>query len=103
MGMDLKPMKPSKDAPRYPEYPHDVIWGRYNWSGWRFITDLLEQWGVPMDEFAGSNDGQLIKAKTCRLVADAIEKHIDELDKEDQEWLRPHIARWRTCGGYRQY
>ena len=107
MGMDLKPINPSKDAPRYPSddkySPNDVIWGRYNWSGWSYICNLLNEWGVNTSEFSGMNDGEVISEETCKKVADAIEAHLDELDKEHREWLKDDIALWRTCGGYRQY
>lgn len=107
MGMDLKPIAPTKDAPRKPADatydPNGHIWGRYNWSGWSWIEQHLQAWGVDTHEFDGSNDGEKISAETCRKVADAIEAHIGELDEEHQTWLRPHIELWRTCGGYEQH
>lgn len=109
MGMDLKPVRPTKKAPRYPKDYHyapqrgKVIWGRYNWAGWRCICEHLHQWGVLTKEFDGMNDGKLISAKTCRAVADAIEKHLPELPPDEQEWLKDDIELWRTCGGYRQW
>jgi hypothetical protein len=105
--MDLKPLRPSKSAPRYPaddKYEAGkVVWGRYNWHGWGVLRGKLEEWGVDTSEFSGCNDGDLISAKTCRKVADAIEAHLPELSEEYQNWLQPHIARWRTCGGYAQH
>lgn len=109
MGMDLKPMRPAEDAPRHPADYHfepfrgQAIWGRYNWTGWFWLIEHLDQWGVDTSEFDGCNDGNQIKAVTCRAVADAIEKHLPELPRIDQQWLKPHIMLWRTCGGYRQY
>lgn len=109
MGMDLKPMRPTKDAPRHPADdkwdPNGPVWGRYNWSGWRFLMDKLHEWGMEMlgKGFSGMNDGELIRAPYCREVADLIEKNLHTLSPEDQEWLKPHIILWRTCGGYRQY
>ena len=107
MGMDLKPINPTKDAPRYPDDGEsgsgEVIWGRYNWSGWTYITDKLESWGVDLTDFSGSNDGGVIPAEKCIEVANAIESHLNDLDEEDREWLRPHIVKWRTCGGYEQW
>lgn len=100
MGMDLKPVRPTPDAPKD---GYGVVWGRYNWSGWSYLTSHLQNWGVELTGFSGMNDGDLIKAKKCREVADAIEKHLHLLDEENQKWLRPHIILWRTCGGYRQY
>lgn len=107
MGMDLKPIRPSKNAPRYPaddKYaPGQVIWGRYNIAGWGWIWDRLTEWGVDTSEFSGFNNGDKISAATCRKVADAIEQHLPELDERNRRWLEPHIALWRTCGGYRQF
>lgn len=107
MGMDLEPINPSADAPRYPNSvdvaPGSIIWGRYNWGGWRYIIQHLESWGVDVSDFAGTNDGDIIPESKCKEVADAIEKHLPELSQTDQEWLQPHIALWRTCGGYRQF
>lgn len=101
MGMDLKPIRPSKKAPR-DENGHPK-WGRYNISGWSYIWDQLNRWGVDTSEFSGYNDGDKISAKTCRAVADAIEKHLPEMSERDRRWLEPHVILWRTCGGYRQY
>lgn len=100
MGMDLKPINPSPDAP---SDDRGVRWGRYNWSGWDWLQTWLREKGVDTSEFTGFNDGAPISDATCKTVAAVIEKHIDELDVEEQEWLRPHIQRWRTCGGYEQY
>ena len=44
----------------------------YNWSGWETLGDFLEQKGVPLEEFAGANDGKRISAKTAKLVAKVI-------------------------------
>ena len=107
MGMDLKPLRPSKAAPRHPaddKYsPNKPVWGQYNWSGWSLLCEHLEKWGVDTSEFRGVNDGDKISAKTCRAVADAIEAHLHELDEPHRNWLAPHVARWRTCGGYAQF
>jgi hypothetical protein len=101
MGMDLKPNRPSKDAPRNKD--GYLIWGRYNIYGWAYLWAKLDDWGVDTSTFSSFNDGKLIPKKVCLAVADAIEKHLEQLNKEDKEWLQPHIIRWRTCGGYRQW
>jgi hypothetical protein len=107
MGMDLIPTNPSKAAPRYPlDAPYfagRIISGSYNWSGWSWLCDKLQQWGVVLEGFSHYNDGEVIREAKCREVANAIEKHLPELEKECQEWLAPHVALWRTCGGYRQW
>ena len=100
MGMDLKPIDPSPDAPT-DEY--GVTWGRYNWSGWSWLVDHLNKWGVDTNEFKGMNDGDPISKETCLKVADTIEQHLDELEPRDQKWLKDDIVLWRTCGGYEQH
>jgi hypothetical protein len=99
--MDLKPHSPSADAPR-DEYGH-IRWGRYNWSSWKWLLDHLKIWDVDVHEFSGMNDGDVISEATCLRVADAIEAHLPELDPVEREWLAPHVALWRTCGGYYQF
>ncbi len=101
MGMDLVPVRPHKNAPRNDNGA--VICIHYNWRGWRYVIEKLRQWDVDVSEFRHSNDGELIKAKTCKAVAQAIEDNLHTLDEKEQNWLRPHIDLWRTCGGYRQY
>lgn len=101
MGMDLKPINPSAGAPRHAD--GEIKWGRYNWSGWRWLVDHLNEWGVDTSEFKGMNDGDPISEGTCIKVAEAIEAHLDELELRDQQWLKNHPTLWRTCGGYLQY
>lgn len=100
MGMDLKPIAPSPDAP---EDEFGVEWGRYNWTGWLWLHRALQNWGIDTTEFSGSNDGAVISDKTCKLVADEIERRLPELEGKYRDWLRPHVAKWRTCGGYEQW
>lgn len=94
MGMDLIAVKS--------KIPQDTNL-HYNWAGWRWIVNHLEQWGVPMDEFSGLNDGDLISEATCIKAADALDAHWDELTPEEQEWLKNDSNSWRNCGGYQQY
>lgn len=100
MGMDLKPIKPTKDAPRGED---GVVWGRYNWNGWCLLQEMLSGWGVDTSQFAHSNDGAKISAEACGKIADAIEARLPEMTERDRRWLEPHIARWRNCGGYEQW
>src|ERR1035437_9089446 len=60
----------------------------YNWSGWSFITSFLEKHGVDMSSFSGSNDGQLIPRDVCMIVAETIEKYLDELSPDRSEERR---------------
>lgn len=99
--MDLRPVNPSDEAPRDDE--GNVIWGRYNISGWSYFRQLLEQWEVNTDELSGMNDGEVISEETCIDIADAIESNLDTMHPDDREWLEPKIALWRTCGGYEQW
>ena len=101
MGMDLKPINPSADAPKHEDGA--LVWGRYNWSGWSYLRQQLNTWGVDTSELKGMNDGDIISEETCHAIADAIEEHAHELDKLDADWLKSHVVRWRTCGGYEQW
>lgn len=101
MGMDLEPINPTKEAPETEE--GGIEWGRYNWNGWTFQYKLLNDWGVDTSELSRWNDGAEISKLTCLKIADAIEKHLNELSEEDRKWLKPKIILWRTCGGYRQW
>jgi len=99
MGMDLQPINP---APNAPKDDYGVQWGRYNWAGWELLHRYLTEWKVNTKQLAGSNDGDIINEATCEAIADAIETHLSELPDDERNWLQPHIALWRTCGGYRQ-
>lgn len=94
--MDLKPIRPKKDAPR-DEY--GIAWGRYNIWSWGTLVPWLQSKGIDTKEFSGFNDGKIISNKTCMAVAAILEKYGDELGKG---WKDDAVL-WRTCGGYRQY
>ena len=101
MGMDLRPRKPHKNHPATAGgFP---VWGRYSWHGWKVLIGYLNMWGVDTSEFDVWNEGRPISAQTTKLVADALERHLPELPKEEQKWLQHHIVLWRTCGGYWQW
>lgn len=101
MGMDLKPVKPTKAAPRDADGGH--IWGCYNWNGWGWLRDFLNRHGADTSHMAGCNDGDLIPADVCRAYADVIERELPNLAGDDRRWLTPHVILWRTCGGYEQW
>ncbi len=110
MGMDLKPQRPSKDAPRRED--GTIRWEKYSIGGWAALYHFLNAHGVDTSEMSGYNDGDRIKAATCRTIADTIEANFDEyLDKfgvtdkdlKGIESCKLDIQLWRTCGGYRQY
>lgn len=101
MGMDLRPINPSPDAPRRPN--GDFEWGRYNWAGWGWLLDKLEDWGLDLSEFSGSNDGDAISEETCVKVSKLIAEHLPELEPDDRSWIEKHVQLWATCGGYEQW
>ena len=105
MGWDLKPIKPSSNAPQYlsdPKRRTGAIWGRYNMIGWLTLIAFLKKWDVDVREFSSTNYGEAISAETCEKVAAALEKHLPDLRQSDRAWLEPHIILWKTSGGYRQ-
>lgn len=101
MGMDLKPINPSPDAPRRDS--GEAVWGRYNWAGWRWLLDRLHEWGLDTSEFSGCNNGDVISEETCVKVSKLIQDHLPEFDETDREWISEHIPLWATCGGYEQW
>lgn len=110
MGMDLHPINPSADAPCYAAEFHYAPWrgkaiqGQYSWSGWNRLLEYLEKWGdVPLNEFAGTNDGDIISDETCKKVADSLERHLVDIEDDYREEFKSDIVLWRTCGGYKQY
>ena len=104
MGMDLKPVRPTKDAPR--DDNGNPIWGHYNWSGWRHLANSLHEWGHPdlTEHLSGWNDGDRIPSKVCKQVGKLIEEHLNEVeDVEWREYEKMKALLWKTCGGYRQF
>ncbi len=101
MGYDLKPCRPTKNAPRKPD--GEIMWGRYNIWGWPVLISSLEKWGVDVSQIPHYNDGDLISAKKCREIADALEKN--RMDSSVPDWVcsQGDIDWWRNCGGCRVY
>ncbi|MEM7599834.1 MAG: hypothetical protein AAF357_00280 [Verrucomicrobiota bacterium] len=95
-------MNPSKDAP-IDDYDGEPRWGRYNISGWYYLREKLNSWGVDISELSVYNDGAEISAETCGKIADAIEANAAALDDRHRDWLKGHIPLWRSCGGYAQF
>jgi len=81
MGMDIMSKKENG-------YLH------YNWGAWSVLLRYLKRWGVSLDEFSDSNDGDTISSKTCQKVADAIKAHWHKVSPEDKHWLRGHSIKW---------
>ena len=78
----------------------------YNWGGWMLLQRYLLEWGVDIREFDDLNDGKLISSETCLLVADALEKNLENVKAEYRPWLVKHPEKWRelaACGGARQF
>ena len=88
MGMDLLARRHKKRIP--------VL--HYNWSGWSELWGLLNKYGVDTSEFSGWNDGNVISAKTCRVVAEMIRLHKAELSQDGCEWIEGHEEGWRAFG-----
>jgi hypothetical protein len=123
MSMDLNPINPSDDAPRYPkDHPYgagEIIPGRYNWSGWGWLARHLDAWGIDTSQLAGTNDGDIIDDATCKRIGQALEDHYEELLEEGRQeayaagqvfdedhyssWLKEQPKLWKTCGGYEQW
>lgn len=61
MGMDLIPRN---DAENY----------HVNWTGWRFLWQLLDDLGLDTFELSGSNDGDVVGAETADFFGCAIEE-----------------------------
>ena len=83
----------------------------YNWSAWVSLSEFLKAKGISVAEFAGSNDGARIRAQTCRLVADTIERNADEYNRlfgstipgaDGEKPAAKHAKLWRNSGGFRQ-
>jgi len=88
MGMDLLPRRHKRKI-------HGL---HYNWSGWSELWTFLNKWGVDTSEFSEWNDGAVISAKTCRIVAEMIKLHKAELSQGGSEWIEGHDKGWRAFG-----
>lgn len=102
--MDLINRGWSKETPPEIKEKYDTDRNlHYNWTGWRYITNLLEGFGVDMTQFSGSNDGDLLSQNTCKSVAKALEDHWQELSEDDQAWLTDHLPKWKWSRGFEQW
>lgn len=75
----------------------------YNWTGWEWLIEHLQKWGLDTEQFSFWNDGELISFEVCNAVASTLSAHIDEIDDEDRPWIESHIVAWRSSGGFRQW
>lgn len=97
MGYDLKPMRPNANYPRNEK--GKPVWGRYNMRGWYMLHRGFYYAGRPKLILPQTNQGDLILAKTCREVADLMEKHPEHFS----EFPSSDILEWRNSGGFRVY
>lgn len=109
MGMDLMSGGYRKNTPQMmkdyieKDKENPSLHLHYNWSGWSFLVEHLNQWGVDTSEFSGINDGELISRDTCEAVAEALKSNLHTLSTEDQEWIKEDIIRWKWTKNYKQY
>ena len=89
MGVDLTPLNPPPTWPRYPAITGALagILGadegplfvaiRYNWASWRDLTAKLVAWGHGelVRRLPQGNDGEVITAEDCEVIAAALEDH----------------------------
>lgn len=106
-GYDLPPPGPLRA--QIEKRAGAVIPGEYSCASWLSLLSVLADWGVDTTRFPRTNTGEVISARSCRHVADALEAHLGEY----VELIYPHwetqcaldeavkdIDGWRTCGGY---
>lgn len=77
----------------------------FSWGGWKKLINYLDKWGVCTAEFKQSNDGDIICAVTCKVVADVLVMHQAEVPEIDQ-WLVRQAPEWRAladAGGCEQW
>ena len=99
--MTLIAIRPTQKAPQMRDGGTLLL--KYPWTDWVKLKTHLEGWGVDAQRLVDTNDGERIPALVARKIADAIEAHLCELERAEQQWLRPHIRIWRNGGGFRQY
>jgi hypothetical protein len=75
----------------------------YNWSGWEWWINHLEQWGVDTHELVFHNDGNRISEETGGSVATALAEYLHELDSSERHWVQNHVHQWLNCGGFKQW
>lgn len=106
MGMDLVSRKKDKSI-------------HYNWTGWGELHNLLRDLGCDISEMRGCNDGDYIKASTCKAWAKTLKNATlegrvglkrrrlavggDPLSQDDVIWLQETWEFLESCGGCRQW
>lgn len=102
MGMDLKPMRPTKNLPRNED--GKPKWERYNLGGWLALRVFLHHCDCDLAyQLPDTNDGDRIDSTTCKRIADLIEANEILLHELNSSWLLDDVSWWRNCGGCRVY
>lgn len=85
MGMDLVPRIKTVES------------HHFNWTGWRIITNILEDLDCDMSCFSGSNNGIYVNAATAKQCGKALEYAIKK------HMIRVKRIKDKTYyGGYRE-
>ena len=107
MGMDLKPINPSVRYPREQEDTKwsrkgEIIWGRFNWSGWRKLHEILEEMGMDASFLPGSNDGDVISEAHCKQIAERLTAYVRKQTTpvETRTWIESKIVFFEESGGF---
>jgi len=81
-----------------------VVPGRFTKSAWFRFLETVAMWGVDTSSFPRNNNGAVISAEKCILVADALasrfNEYADAFCEGDRADAQADIDGWRTCGGY---
>ena len=108
MGMDLKPINPSVRYPREQEDTKwcrkgDLVWGRFNWSGWIKLYEILKEMGMDASFLPGSNDGDKISEAHCKQIAERLTAYVrkESTPVEVRTWIESKIVFFEESGGFR--
>jgi hypothetical protein len=61
--------------------PADTTFGAFhaNWSGWRLLTNLLDDLGCDLSQFSGSNDGDVVDGRSATVCGETILANVARL------------------------